>query len=566
MVGRRVTKRTESITSYRYFASAGEKVSVRMDRLALERIADAVMVAEQFGRETAGFLAGRIAPASDERERVTVDAFLPITGECLTADFFDYDDIANRVRIERQVRALGSEHALVGFVRSSMREGGLTVADRLLMDTHLGGAGIFLLVENPGNLCGTLYTAEEEGFASARASYTFVFNPQRESAELRTIPEPAPARTRWAVNPAIPTKPAAGGNLWKSAAVAAMSAIGVLAIALLAYEFRSVDLTGRRAEYRENGSAVLPVGLNAERTAGNQWRISWNRESTAIRNADKARLTIQDGPLSKEVQLNEADLRIGSIVFSPFTDDVRLKLEIFDAARGRTVSEGIRVLGPVYGAASEVMGERSANTFDRLLGGESSLAKGLNLANQNRQSGLAESKRESQEPNQSQARRAFTPSESGLVTVSRTVNDLPEPPDVKTASLNPPPVAAVGALKTPPQPLPPAPEKPRATVAPSAAETASGAPSRSSRLEPAKILNRVDPVYPRAPFLQPTPMTVHIEATIGEDGRIHDAKAVSGPLAFQKAALDAVRQWVYSPAKLSDRAIAVPTRIEIRFR
>jgi hypothetical protein len=573
---RRVSRRIKTSTNYRQFASAGEEVSVRVDRLTLDRIADAVLVAEQFGREAAGYLAGRVTSpgkSSGERLRITVDAFLPVTAELMNGGFFDYNP-AVRVRIDEQFRALAAKYVLVGFVRSSLRVGGLTAGDRALMGTNFGDAGIFLMVENPGNLCGTLYTPGAEGFASARPTYTFVFDSERDSSELRMIPGPVPAEAR--------TRSAAGG-LWKYAAVASVSAIVVLAIAFLAYQFRLVDLSSQRARYRDDGSSPLPVQLNAERTAGgNQWRISWNRASTTIRNADKARLIIQDGPLNKEVQLSDADLRIGSVIFSPLTDDVSLKLEVFDTARGRDISEGIRVLGTTYASASGVLEQTSGGPLRGLAAGLSSGDSGLNVVRQSRQSVASESKRESPEEGRPHARRVFTPSDSGLITVSRTRSDLPLPPDVQITGLSQASATTLDSFNPLQGPLPTVPHAESNSGTPGSAldrkpdttgqagatptvESDSPAP-RSSGVEPARLLSRVAPVYPKLPFPHGVPVRVQIEATIGEDGRVHDAKALAGPILFRQSALAAVSQWLYSPAKLRGQSIAMPTTIEVRFR
>jgi hypothetical protein len=570
---RHVSRRIKSATNYRKFASAGEELSVRIDRLALDRIADAVLVAEQFGRSAAGLLAGRVTSAesgSGARHRITVDAFLPITGEW-SGGFFDYNT-AVRERIEAHLRTMAVEHALVGFMRSSLSEGGLTASDRALMATNFGDAGVFLLVENPGNLCGTLYTPGAGGFASARPAYTFLFASPRERPEPRTLSGPARAEGRTAQ---------AVGSAWKSAAIAAASTTVVLAIAFLAYQAGGIDLSRLRPAYRDDGSSQLPVELNAQRTAGgNEWRVSWNRASTAIRNADKARLVIQDGPLNKEVQLTDADLRTGSIIFSPLTDNVNLKLELFDTAHGRDFSEAIRVLGPTYASPSRAFEQAVDSVLRGLSVGLSSGESGRNVVRQIEQSALPDSKRELPEESQPRARRPFLPSDSGRITVSRTATDLPEPPDVQIAGVSQASPASRGSFNPLQWPLPIGPQaasnsaapgpplnkKPNVAVQSEAApglEPASPA-SRSSRLEPAQLVTRVEPVYPKLPFPR-APVSVHIEATIGEDGRLHDAKALSGPVLFRKSALAAIDRWLYRPAKLSGRNISTPTIIDVHF-
>jgi outer membrane biosynthesis protein TonB len=523
-------------------------------------------VGEQFGREAVGFLAGRmtsLGKGCGGRVQITVDAFLPIKCEWMNGRFFDYN-LQARIRIDEQFRAVAAERVLVGFVRGNLRAGGITAGDKALMGANFGTAGIFLLVENPGNLCGTFYTPGAEGFASARPSYTFLFDSLRDGSEIRMISGPGQLEGR--------TRSAAGG-LWKFAAVVA-STLLVLAIACLAYQFRSIDLSSVRTRYRDDASQ-LPVELNAERTAGgNQWRLSWNRTSPAIRSADKARLIIQDGPLSKEVQLSDAELRIGSIIFSPLTDDVSLSLELFDTARGRDISERIRVLGAPYVPTSGVLGPTSVGPLGGLPVG---LSSGLSAVRQSRDSAPPESTPQPSAQRPLATRRAFTPSDAGLITVSRPVSNLLEPPDIQTSGVSLASLASLGSFK-PHQLVPPGPiagssfavlglelnrQADKAAAEPTPAS--SNVAPRFSGLEPAKLLSRVEPVYPQMPFPRGVPVTVHIEATIGEDGRLHDAKALSGPALFRQSALNAVSRWLYRPAKLSDRNIATPTRIDVNF-
>lgn len=58
---------------------------------------------------------------------------------------------------------------------------------------------------------------------------------------------------------------------------------------------------------------------------------------------------------------------------------------------------------------------------------------------------------------------------------------------------------------------------------------------------------------------------VVVEVTIGKDGTVIDAKVKkSTDVDFEPSALDAVRQWKFSPGKQGDQAVA--TRILIPFR
>jgi TonB family protein len=59
---------------------------------------------------------------------------------------------------------------------------------------------------------------------------------------------------------------------------------------------------------------------------------------------------------------------------------------------------------------------------------------------------------------------------------------------------------------------------------------------------------------------------VVVDALIDEHGHITDTKAVSGPKALQKAAMDSVRHWIYKPAILRGQAVSSHVYVTIKFR
>jgi protein TonB len=51
---------------------------------------------------------------------------------------------------------------------------------------------------------------------------------------------------------------------------------------------------------------------------------------------------------------------------------------------------------------------------------------------------------------------------------------------------------------------------------------------------------------------------VEVQVTISEEGRVIEAKAISGHLALRNAAVDAARKWVFTPTTLN----GVPVRVQ----
>src|SRR6266851_3447285 len=84
-------------------------------------------------------------------------------------------------------------------------------------------------------------------------------------------------------------------------------------------------------------------------------------------------------------------------------------------------------------------------------------------------------------------------------------------------------------------------------------------------VQAARIVNRVQPVYP--PLARQTRIsgTVRLHAIIGKDGAIQQLEVMSGHPLLQQAALDAVRQWRYQPTLLNGDAVDVDTTIDVIF-
>jgi protein TonB len=84
-------------------------------------------------------------------------------------------------------------------------------------------------------------------------------------------------------------------------------------------------------------------------------------------------------------------------------------------------------------------------------------------------------------------------------------------------------------------------------------------------VQAARIINRIQPVYP--PLARQTRIsgTVRLHAIIGKDGTIQQLEVMSGHPLLQQAALDAVRQWRYQPTLLNGEPVEVDTTIDVIF-
>jgi protein TonB len=186
---------------------------------------------------------------------------------------------------------------------------------------------------------------------------------------------------------------------------------------------------------------------------------------------------------------------------------------------------------------------------------------------------------------------AIIEAESPLEPVNRPVNRT-EPPSRPDASAPLPEARrntlAIGKLKAPaPRTLPSTPlaaEAPPMVVGAAvdlgiagtespllAGAGADLAPPPGSRLaiggqlQPPRLLSSAPPIYPANARRQRVQGEVVLDALLDETGKVAKMTVISGPVALQSAAQDAVRKWKYAPARLNGAPISVHTTVSVRF-
>jgi TonB family protein len=85
------------------------------------------------------------------------------------------------------------------------------------------------------------------------------------------------------------------------------------------------------------------------------------------------------------------------------------------------------------------------------------------------------------------------------------------------------------------------------------------------RFAPAKVVHRVLPKYPPEASAQGIEGKVLLNAVIRKDGHVEILRKISGPPILAKAAIEAVRQWVYQPALRNGEPVEVKTTITVLF-
>jgi TonB family protein len=78
-----------------------------------------------------------------------------------------------------------------------------------------------------------------------------------------------------------------------------------------------------------------------------------------------------------------------------------------------------------------------------------------------------------------------------------------------------------------------------------------------------RLLNKVTPKYPPEAKKARIQGKVVLQAIVGKDGKIEQLHVMSGPKELQQSALDAVRQWIYTPFLLNGAPVEVETTINV---
>jgi protein TonB len=140
---------------------------------------------------------------------------------------------------------------------------------------------------------------------------------------------------------------------------------------------------------------------------------------------------------------------------------------------------------------------------------------------------------------------AVTPPPIATSTAASSVTALP--------AAAPPPIARLNATYVDP------------TKAPRSSSTKSNRVLLSARAQQANLLNQVTPIYPPLAKSAHIAGTVVLHAIISTDGTIEQLEYVSGPPLLMNSAMDAVRQWRYSPTILNGKPTEVDTTISVVF-
>jgi len=108
---------------------------------------------------------------------------------------------------------------------------------------------------------------------------------------------------------------------------------------------------------------------------------------------------------------------------------------------------------------------------------------------------------------------------------------------------------------------------PAARPAPAAGQAAPRRIAVGGNVQPVRLVRHTRPVYPEELKQAGITGVVMIRAIVGKDGQLLNPRVVNTDVdpGLAKAALDAVSEWLYEPARLNGQAVETVTSIAIRY-
>jgi TonB-like protein len=541
-------RRTAIEPKYYVWSFPGCPLKVHLDLKLVERLQKQPRHATDVSSISQGLLLGRTLGTV-----VEINDFQPLPS-------------AETKDIEQAIAALadeGGQQLLMGYYR--FQHGGvlrLSDHDLTLAEASFTEAKhVFLLIQtaDSGPATGSFFFREGGRMNGDFAFLEFPFDAALLAATERNKVETAMRKAQerpLVVEVAPPSAPVPaptgpGRSVVGTGSRAALIVAAVVLAALASVRLLRDRLPQTPAPASAVSSLPSSVGLRAERQ-GSDLRLTWNREAAVVRAATSGLLSIRDGQFTRQIPLDPTQLRGGSILYAPTSDQLQLQLSVLDAVN--TTTESVMVIIPKVGSpAVQVMRGQNGSGATQRRSPES-------------RSALAD-------PVQFQLPKSPAPSAGNQAVRSPSSPVIDEPPTLKPGDLTTKPgdLTTAKVLDAPlPAPRPPA-SKPatsipeQQTTAPPAVFTAN-----SHAYQPPVAINQVMPgVPPELKLLVTKPKTVEVRITIDAGGKVVKAEPVPGQDLHKlliDAALNAARRWQFRPARSNDQAITSEMLLQFNFK
>lgn len=333
--------------------------------------------------------------------------------------------------------------------------------------------------------------------------------------------------------------------------------------------------TGAVITPRESQTPQPAFGLVVNQS-GSALELRWDPRSPALQLATSCKLVINDGGLTRAIDMDKAQLTSGRIVYTPVSGDVRFSLEATDSA-SRTITDSIRVLGnPSEGFSNGTRRHDSRNVPPH---------KNMSDWTTVHHPRLAET--QSSSPKTSENRSPGLPENSSALLITPPVSSFPgfngipafpASPAFRAEQVN----ASSQALHQKSSPGISSQDLPLRAHPQLRLQVTSSIADQSAALfaQPIPTQREVRKDSPAIALYKPYP-TLHHGALLGdalvsvvvqvsEAGRVTsvglDPSNKKVPAEISKQALAAAREWRFLPAKVNGKAVNSTTRIDFLFR
>ncbi len=576
------------------------------------------------GIEVGGLLLGRTEV--DTRRRIMIEGFTPVACEHLFGPAYHLSSADKRLLQEQMTRwnrGAGRSLHVVGYYRSHQREGvNLDDHDLLLAKEYFSDCeSVFLLAQtlNARLIMGGLFVCRH-GHVERQPRLMFPFDRTRLARGETTLPySPAEAVE---VKPELPDTPYPQPEVPESQAeppvLVRESPPDRAPVQTLAFQ-QLASLPPRRIFFWPGlaiaGILVLALGGIGYKYLMNQaktqtvadtlteldlttaiddklLRINWNRRSPLILTATHGILSIVDGTSTTELKLNAEQLRAGGLVYAHESGDVTVRLRVIASHREATESARIlrynRLGSPRPPANEEPAANAAAGSSPPLIATtEAVRTPSAPTVKSPSEAGQASRVRDSQGVRSETAPTSVKdepvppsvtepplpkslpslPNESGVVPSSdssrKVVETVPQPEE---------------SAKSPPQPVTAGVSEKIKDPSPEASPPLSAMHSIASVQGPgliidyiaAQAIHRVAPFLPsRLRNLPVAGLRIDVKVYIDANGTVIRAESLSKGNTLTEylssIAVDAARQWRFSPARRGAQSVSSETILHFQF-
>jgi TonB family protein len=459
-------------------------------------------------------------------------------------------------------RAVGD---VVGFYRTTERGSlRMTEQDRSLARTHFANPhSVVLLIETDKNGPGNagFFFWDQGQIHGDLALMEFPFD-----AHQLSVNEQMRARARDEAVPVAENRGRASLRGWTWGVRPLLVAVALVLGATASYSYftrgRQIPAVTEVQADSPSVGAGLSLGLLVERR-GSDLLLTWNRLSAPVVSASSGEVLIREGNASRTIRLNQKQLRAGSVLYAPTTDQVELQLNV--VAGEKVAGESITAVLPRVGAAHPVPTLiTSAQSFES----ESVREPHATFQPQKplRKSAASASR---------EFREFSIPREPASHSAAPAVALTEPPPAVVTNSVASSLAAPLNLQVTVPPPV----STPASAVPTSLAPTVaaqgnpvppSAGPPVNRQTEP-RVAIPIHKVMPRFPSeMKPVLVTdtaVDVLVYIDARGKVTRAEPArrNTNIWLTQAALDAARGWTFQPAIVGTTAVASEMVLTFKF-